>query len=160
MKLISKLMLDQISKEEFLVENAILEIDEEILKGLNEAYQSRNANYVEEFVYLIFAFDVFEKKIVNILNELLLVNWHYKHEDIALALEKISSSKSLDFLYNAIELHPQYLSWDDNYAFEVKCVRAIYYIGKEKAYSYLEKLCNHKNSVIREMAQRQFKKLL
>ena len=41
----------------------------------------------------------------------------------------------------------------------VKCVRAIYYIGKEKALSYLEKLCKHPNATISEMAQRKLKKI-
>lgn len=75
------------------------------------------------------------------------------HEDIAWLLQKISSAKSLEYLYDAIELHPQYLAWDDNFAFEIKCVRAIYHIGKEK-------LCKHSNEVIRKMAQRQIKKII
>lgn len=80
-------------------------------------------------------------------------------EEIVTLLQKICSEKSIKYLYDAIELHPQYLEWDDNYAFEVKCVRAIYHIGKEKSFSYLEELCEHPNAVIREMAQRQLKKL-
>ena len=60
--------------------------------------------------------------------------------------------------YDAIELQPEYLEWDDNYVFEVTCVRAIYYIGKEKAYPHLEKMCEYSNAIIREMAQRQLKK--
>ena len=51
---------------------------------------------------------------------------------------EICSEKSIKYLYDAIELQPEYLEWDDNYAFEVKCVRAIYYIAKEKSYPYLE----------------------
>lgn len=58
--------------------------------------------------------------------------------------------KSIKYLYDAIELHPEYLEWDDNYAFEVKCVRAIFHIGMEKSYSYLEELCKHPNAVIRK----------
>ncbi len=92
-------------------------------------------------------------------SKLLISDWHYKHEDIATLLQKISSEKSIKYLYDAIELHPEYLEWDDNYAFEVKCVQAIYHIGMEKSYSYLEELCKHPNVVIRETAQRQLKKL-
>lgn len=47
-------------------------------------------------------------------------------EVIVLLLQKISSVDSLKYLYNAIELRPQYLTLDNNYAFEIKCVRAIY----------------------------------
>lgn len=159
MKAISELMLGKISKTDFLQENDIIHIDEVIGKGLETAYEKKDVENIEDLIYLIFKFEVFNKEYVNILNKLLISEWHYKHEDIVILLQKISSEKSLKYLYDAIELHPEYLKWDDNYAFEVKCVRAIYHIGMEKSYSYLEKLCEHSNAVIREMAQRQLKKL-
>lgn len=97
---------------------------------------------------------------LKVLDGLLISDWHTQHENIVLLLQKISNVESLDYLFNAIELKPQCLSWDDNYAFEVKCVRAIYYIGKERAIQYLEKLCRNENDIVREMAQRQLSKLL
>ena len=108
-------------------------------------------------LYLVFKFEVFNVEYVNILDKLLISDWHHQHENIVILLQRISCFESVDYLNSAIELHPQYLSWDDNYAFEIKCVRAIYHIGKEKSFSYLEKLCKHENSIIREMAQRQIK---
>lgn len=159
MKEISKLMLGQISKEQFLEINAISDIPDTIVNGLCEAYQSKNSASVEEFIYLTFVFEFFDERIVDVANQLLICNWHYKHEDITWILQKISSCESLEYLYAAIELQPQYLAWDDNYAFEVKCVRAIYHIGKEKSLPYLKKLCNHSNHVIRVMAQRQINKI-
>ena len=48
----------------------------------------------------------------------------------------------------AIKLNLNYLSGDENYSFEVKCVRATYYIGKEKSRPYLKQLCQHDNDVI------------
>lgn len=159
MKAISELMLGKISKEYFLQQNNITRIEEVIEKELCIAYEKKDAEGVEKFLYLVFKFEVFYVDYVDILNKLLISDWHYQHENIVLLLEKISCFESVDYLYNAIELHPLYLSWDDNYTFEVKCVRAIYYIGKEKSFSYLENLCKHENSIIREMAQRQIRKL-
>lgn len=159
MNAISKLMLGQFSKEQFLEINQISNISDLITNGLFDAYQSKNADMVEELIYLTFVFEFFDDKIVDVVNQLLVSDWHYKHEDITWILQRISSYESIKFLYDAIELHPQYLAWNDNYTFEVKCVRAIYHIGKEKAIPYLEKLCNHSNTVIREMAQRQIKKI-
>ncbi len=155
-----ELMLGKISKEQFLEIRAISDITDTIEKGLFEAYQNQNSDKVEEFIYLVFIFEVFDVRLLNILHYLLVSDWHYKHEDIVLLLQKISSVDSLKYLYNAIELRPQYLTLDNNYAFEIKCVRAIYYIGKEKSFPYLEKLCANTNSVIREMAQRQIKKIM
>lgn len=160
MNAISKLMLGQVSKEQFLEINAIYDVAKTIEKGLLEAYQSQNADKVDEVVYLTFVFEFFDERIVDVVNKLLVSDWHYKHEDIIWILQRISSYKSIEYLYDAIELRPKYLEWDDNYAFEVKCVRAIYYIGKEKSFSYLEKLCKHSNDIIKEMAQRQLKKIM
>lgn len=161
---------NQISREVFsdrlgIYEDGFLDY---LLCEMVMAFKSQEA---ERLGYLIYALFLWEEQIgeqkenelerfLDILNELLISNWHYKHEDITLLLQKISSNKSIKYLYDAIELHPEYLAWDDNYSFEVKCVRAIYYIGREKSYSYLEKLCKHSNEVIREMAQRQIKKLM
>lgn len=160
MKAISKLMLAEISKEQFLKINDISDIGTEILDGLDQAYRCHDAKLVDELIYLIFAFEIFDITNVDILNELLISDWHYKHEDIALLLEKISSLKSMEYLYNAIKLNLNYLSGDENYAFEIKCVRVIYYIGREKSRPYLEKLCRHENDVILEMAKRQISKLM
>ena len=60
MKAISKLMLGQISKEQFLEINAISDISHTIVNGLREAYQSKNSNNVEEFIYLTFVFEFFD----------------------------------------------------------------------------------------------------
>lgn len=138
-----------------------------LLHEMVAAFDSKDVERLEYLIYALFLWDErvgqnkfheFEK-FVDILNELLISTWHFKHEDIVILLQKICSEKSIKYLYDAIELHPEYLEWDDNYAFEVKCVRAIYHIGKEKSYLYLEELCEHPNAVIREMAQRQIKKL-
>lgn len=43
------------------------------------------------------------KKFLDTLNELLVADWHYKHEDIVLLLQKISSVKSMRYLYDAID---------------------------------------------------------
>lgn len=160
---------NQVSLENFIEKLGIHDKDflDYFLCEMIEVSNLKDANMLEYFIYTLFLWeeqvgrdDLHElEKYVGILNELLVSDWHYKHEDIALLLQKISSYESIEFLYKAIEIQPQYLEWDDNYAFEVKCVRAIYHIGKEKAIPYLEKLCNHSNAVIREMAQRQIKKI-
>lgn len=159
MSSVSQLMLGRISKEEFLTINSITDIAAEIERWLSMAYQNQNADEVDEGIYLLFVFELFDVRYVDILHRLLLSTWHYKHEDIVILLERISSLKSLDYLYDAIDLCPLYLKDEDNYVFEVKCVRAIYYIGKDKAYTYLEKLCLHENEVVREMAKRQIEKI-
>lgn len=162
--------MNKISLEVFTNKLGIYEdeFSDYLLLDMVMAFDSQDAERLGYLIYPLFLWDeqmgehkAYElEKFLDILNELLISDWHHKHEDITLLLQKISSEKSIKYLYDAIELHPEYLAWDDNYSFEVKCVRAIYYIGKKKSFSYLEKLCRHSNNVIREMAQRQIKKLM
>lgn len=157
---IPELMVGRITNDVFLQRNGIAKIEEVLKERLIVAYDQRDAASTETLIYLIFKFEVFgNEDYVSILNKLLLSDWHYQHENIALLLEKISCFDSVKCLYDAIHRHPSYLSEDENCAFEVKCVRAIYYIGKEKSVSYLEKLSTHENDIVRETAQRQLKKL-
>lgn len=160
---------NQINLEELIGRLGIYEAEfiECFLTEMEEAFRSFDAVRVEHLIYALCLWN--EKigtknhqalvKCVDQLNELLLANWHHSHEDIVGILQKISSPKSMQYLYDAIDLRPQYLSWDDNYAFEKKCIRAIYHIGKETSFKYLDKLCKHSNETIREMAQRQINKL-
>lgn len=160
----------QISLENFIKKLGIYESDflECLLCEMTEVFKLQDAIRLEHLIYALFLWDerIGEKniheleKFLDKLNRLVVSDWHHDHEDIVWLLQKKSSVNSLDYLYNAIELHPQYLEWDDNYAFEKKCVRAIYYIGKEKSFPYLEKLCKHPNKIISEMAERQIKKLI
>ena len=157
---IPELMKGTITGDMFLQRNGITKIEDVLKEGLTAAYDQKDAASTEKIIYLIFKFEVFDNKdYVDVLNRLLLADWHYQHENITLLLEKISCFDSVRYLYDAILCHPDYLSEDENCAFEVKCVRAIYYIGKEKSVTYLENLSTHENDIVREMAQRQLKKL-
>ena len=93
----------------------------------------------------------------DILNRLLLCDWHKQHEDIVNLLQEISAGSSVDVLYKAIYLKLSYLEWDDNFSFQKKCVRAINHIGGESARRYLELLGQEKNSIIRELAERKLR---
>lgn len=93
----------------------------------------------------------------DILNRLLLCDWHKQHEDIVTLLQKISAESSVDVLYKAIYLKLPYLEWDDNFSYQKKCVRAINHIGGENARRYLELLCQEKNPIIRELAERKWR---
>lgn len=160
MKSLPELMLGKISNKKFLKINNITQIESVIEQGLDASFRSKSATDVEQYIYLIFKFEVYKKEYVDILNNLLISEWHYQHENIVILLEKISSLSSIPYLYNAIDLRPQYLTCNNSHSFEIKCVRAIYYIGKEKAIPYLKELCNNKIFDVRETAKRQITKLL
>lgn len=140
---------------------------EYVLKTIKDVHESRDKKMLEYLIYILFIMDetlpdARRKDLplfVSVLDELLIESWHDQHENIVTLLERISSIESLEYFFEAIDLRPSYLSWDDNYSFGVKCVRALYYVGKELSAPYLEQLCDHPNETIRAMAQKQLSKL-
>lgn len=158
MKLVTALMMREISKDDFLAANNITQIEKEVDGGLTKAYTNEDAHDLEIYIFLIFMYDLYDRKYVDLLNKLLLLDWHFQHENISILLQKISDTESLPYLYNAICTHPKYVLLDENCAFQKKCVRALYHIGKEKSINYLKELCKNKNSIISDIAQRQLKK--
>lgn len=96
----------------------------------------------EMLEFLVYALMLWEEKgnssdklplgyFTDILNELLLCDWHTQHENIVTLLQKISAECSVEPLY-----------------------QAIYSIGGEKAIHQLEILSRADNPIIKEMASR------
>lgn len=113
---------NKITQNELYVSIGVNDIEFEhfLLAELIHAYKQEDAEMIE---YLIFTIFLAEDKLkitsfLDILNKLILCRWHKKHEDIALLLQKIGTSESVEYLYKAVFLKPAYLEWDDNYAFE------------------------------------------
>jgi len=158
--------LNKISYDEFALKiiSCYNESEDSILNELLVSYDNKDLKKIDYLVYALYVldneivnFDI--NKYLNILNKLIISNWHYKHEDIVLLLEKISDSKSLNYLYQAVYLKPDYLTWDDNYSFERKCIYAIAKIGKQKSLPYLKKICLDDNKILCECADKQMKKI-
>lgn len=132
---------------------------------MKQDLDEKDAEMLEYHLYSVFMWEASispEKRepldiFADTLNRLLLCVWHKQHEDIVTLLQKISAESSVDVLYKAIYLKLPYLEWDDNFSFQKKCVRAINHIGGEKARRYLELLCQEKNPIIRELAERKRK---
>lgn len=87
------------------------------------------------------------------------MDWHTKHEDIVFLLQELSQESSLSYLEKAVDMKLAYLEWDDNYAFEKRCIRAVFYIGKEKSREFLKKMTLSENEELRKLAVRKFNEL-
>lgn len=98
--------------------------------------------------------------LTDTLNDLLVADWHQKHEDIVWLLQKIQSKSSIKYLYRAIHLELLYLDWDENYAFPKKCVRAIARIGGTEAIDALKQLCSDNNPAISTLAKRKLTEIV
>lgn len=117
----------------------------------------------ERLEYLIYTLFLTEENIninfyVDLLNKLIICKWHQQHENIAMLLQKIHSPSSVTYLQKAVHLCPQYLEWDDNYAFEVKCIWALGYIKNSEAEEVLEQLSKESNAVLSQNAKKQLRK--
>ena len=164
-ELFAKYFQKAITREELVKQLDCLDpnYEETLLAEINDAEKTCDATRLE---YLVYALQIGMSTrqmnlqiFVDSLDKLLLEMWHTQHENIVSVLQTAASEQSLDFLARAIDLNPEYLSWDDNSSFEKKCVRAIYQIGKEKARPYLEVLRKHSNIQVRELACKQIEKL-
>lgn len=158
--------LKKISYDEFVLKiiSYYNESEDSILNELLVSYDNMCSEKIDYLVYALFVlddtianFDI--NKYLNVLNKLIISSWHYKHEDIVQLLEKISNFESLNYLYQAVYLRLDYLSWDENYSFEKKCIYAISKIGKQKSLPYLKKICFDDNKILRECADEQMKKI-
>lgn len=154
---------NKITQDELYVSIGIkdAEFEQFLLTEIIHAYKQEDAEMIE---YLIFTIFLAEEEInislfLDILNKLILCKWHNKHEDIALLLQKIGASESIEYLYKAIFLKPAYLEWDDNYAFERKCIHAIAKCGNREAIDKLKLLVTNKNETIRLCAEKQLQKV-
>lgn len=114
----------------------------------------------KRLAYLIYTLFLTENSIdmnvyLDILNQLIICDWHKEHENIAMILQKIHSPSSAAYLKKALYLNPEYLNWDDNYAFEVKIIWALGYIKNSESKKVLELVSKESNEILARNARQQ-----
>lgn len=154
---------NEITKEDLLrkIGGDRPEFGKKIKSELENALLKKDGKRIE---YLIYALLLTEEKIdlngfVNVLNELLICEWHEQHENIIMILQKIHSPLSVEYIKKAISLKPQYLNWDDNFAFEVKCIWTLGYIKTSEAQIALEQIVQDPNEILSQNAKNQLKRM-
>jgi hypothetical protein len=121
---------------------------DESVRLLNEAFENKDADLVEEAIYGFLDSEGFSNKFSDIFCKLLQEDWHYRHEDIARILQGIKDPSTVDCLYNAVELQFDYLDYDDTYQFARKCIWALADIGTPGARAKLQQLTQSKNELV------------
>lgn len=122
---------------------------------LESAYNSKNDEDVEYALFIVFAFNLFSDAFLEILCNLIIVDWHFQHEDICLILQKIKSPNSVNALYKASLLNLEYLSYSDASPLARKCVWALGGIKTEESKEKLELLSKSDDELIRNTAKYQ-----
>lgn len=158
---ITELMLRRISKDEFLTMENLSENDmkECVCKELLIAMEKQQPIRVDNLLFLVFHFDLLDKEMEDILNQLLACDWHMQHENIAMLLQKLKSPNSIEVLYETAIKEYEYLDYDEAHALAVKCIWALGDIGTEHAEQKLKLLLNSHISVIKENAQKQLDRI-
>jgi len=128
-----------------------------VLKLLEKAYEEQNPEDVEHSLSIAFLFDLFSEEYTLVLIKLLESDWHFRHEDIVSAFQKLRLPETVNILYTTAQKQFKYLEYDDYYALAVKCIWALRKIGTAEAKEKLEILAQSSNKVIREKALKRLK---
>jgi hypothetical protein len=157
----NKVMDNLIDKEEFLKDFCNGDSISNIIEKYFEiAISKKDYVTVEYLIHLLSIFDVKSEGILRILNELLIMDWHYRHEDVVVNLRNYHSETSIENLYKAANMYFEYLDFgedDEAVALPRKCTWELYKIGTPEAKEKLELLANHKNPNIAQKAKKRLK---
>jgi hypothetical protein len=81
-------------------------------------------------------------------------DWHFRHEDVINALDKLRDPRALDVLFEATQEIPAYLEWDEDRALAGKAIYAIYHIPGPRSRLLLEQLLRDQDRDVRSTARR------
>lgn len=93
--------------------------------GLKTSLTEKSDELLDDYLTIIFLYEVPFDSCIQLLNEMLVSDWHHQHENIALLLEKACDASSTEYLYNAAIAQFEYLEFDENNALAVKCIWAL-----------------------------------
>jgi hypothetical protein len=124
-----------------------------LLAALEQARGQRDAQALEDALTEIYRHGL-RVEAVPVLNQLLLEDWHTRHEDIARALQELRDERSIEALYAAASLVLPYLAYDEFFGLARKCTWALAKIATPVALARLRDLAQHPNPIIRGYAQK------
>ncbi len=152
-ELIVNFTLGKITKEDFLkkfpvnIENNI----NYILTLLQDGMKIKNASDIEHALLLAFHFG-YSEIFTPTLCDLIVEDWHFQHENIAIMLKKLKSPSSVDCLYKTALTKYQYLDYDDSQALSEKCIWALGSINTDASKNKLMVLASSDNPSIKRAA--------
>jgi hypothetical protein len=124
---------------------------------LQDAVARRDPVDVELALVVCFRFG-FGDDHVPLLLTLAFADWHRSHEDVAMALQRISSPASVPALAHLAEWVPTYLDYDDARALATKAIWALRSIRDDAAHQVLESLAESDDSIVAQNAKAQIER--
>ena len=157
-KLVKDFALGKLTEVEFLesFSEDLNQPSNYIFKALEYSLNAKDRSYLDHVFLLGFKLSHFEfdGQFVDMLNALLIEEWHYKHEDIARLLQKLRSPKSVGSLYQAANTYYDYLEYNDCEALIVKCAYALGDINTKEAREKLRLMSESENKIIQGEGRR------
>lgn len=125
----------------------------EIRASLLAAIEARSADAFEDAVASAYRAGL-PAGLEDIFAAAIVMPWHTRHEDLALALQKMKVAPAVDALYEAaLSTHP-YLEHDESFGLARKCTWALADIGTPDAKKQLERLAECSNQTISGYARK------
>jgi hypothetical protein len=128
-----------------------------ITKKLQQAVETQSEVATEEALKLVFGAEA-HSDFVPFLVQLLEVECHFRHEDIARLLQMAKDNRATRSLLRTAQRKFEYLSYDNSYALARKCTWALADIGTSESKDALLELASSGDSIIAEYAKRRIDK--
>lgn len=123
------------------------------LRELYAAIDAMDADQVERVLNECFR-SGFTCEYVPALVQLLGTAWHFRHEDVVSALQRLKDPRAVDGLYQEALVSYEYLNYDEFFGFARKCTWALADIGTPEAKAKLQLLAQVNNIMVAGYAQR------
>jgi hypothetical protein len=121
---------------------------EDILNDIESTREKKDDERLE-LLLNIASRDGLNNKYTKVLCSLIIEEWHFSQEDIAMMLEEIKDNSSVGCLYAAAIKIPNF---DDGRSLAKKCMWALEAINTDDAKHKLLLLSKHEDTIVREFA--------
>ncbi|MBO6897083.1 MAG: hypothetical protein JJ868_06885 [Shimia sp.] len=127
------------------------------LSVLQKAVRQKDPDKFEDALNACFPMQ-FREGLCDLLADVLNADWHFRHEDVAHAIQTLTCACAVEALERRALNSPEYLAWDEDHALARKCTWALADIGTDEAKQALERLSLSEITVVRGFAQKRIDK--
>jgi hypothetical protein len=126
---------------------------ETIRKDLASAVALCDSRALEDAVYAAFEADL-PPELAEVFAQVLLLPWHFRHEDIATALQRMKDPRTVPALFAAASAKHAYLAYDETCSLARRCLAALSAIGTDEARARVAALASGGDAIVAKFAQR------
>lgn len=124
---------------------------EELVEKITDSLQQQDEDLLEHLI-LIANFDGVDKRYIDVFSKILVSEWDWLQEDVAMLLGEIADPSTSTILYETALNIPDH---DDGRSLAKKCIWALRAICNQEANQKLKKLSTHPDPIISEHAHLQ-----